>query len=80
MLDFAAVYDKHHVVNGDAGLRNIGGDHYLPHSLRWTIENLEGKGVIIIYLPSFIRPDVCLDKAQTFGLLMDWLFGYFVIL
>jgi hypothetical protein len=40
LLDFATVYDKHHVINGDAGLSDIGGDHYLPHSWRWAIKNL----------------------------------------
>ena len=40
LLNFAAVHYVHHVVNGDAGLGNVGSNHNLPHSLRGTIKNL----------------------------------------
>ena len=44
LLDFAAVHYVHHVVNGDAGLGNVGSNHNLPHPLRGTIKHLWGGG------------------------------------
>ena len=42
LLHFAAVHYVHHVINGDAGLGNVGSNHNLPHSLRGTIKHLWG--------------------------------------
>jgi len=46
LLDFATVYHIHNIVNGDAGLRNVGGNHNFPYSLWGSIKHLQlGKGM-----------------------------------
>ena len=40
LLHFAAVHYVYHVINGDAGLGNVGSNHNFPHSLGGTIKYL----------------------------------------
>ena len=40
LLHFAAVHYVYHIINGDAGLGNVGSNHNFPHSLGRTIKYL----------------------------------------
>ena len=40
LLHFAAVHYVYYIINGDAGLGNVGSYHNFPHSLGGTIKYL----------------------------------------
>ena len=39
-LDFSTVHHEHHVIDSDAGLCDVGGNHDLPHPIRRAVKHL----------------------------------------